>query len=75
GTGTASTQQSATSPQSTPKPAAETVRSKSQAELDEDLKQKLEGIAGDGGASGVEYEDGRPVTMKRSVRENMFRYI
>ncbi|KAK4233233.1 hypothetical protein C8A03DRAFT_19648, partial [Achaetomium macrosporum] len=45
------------------KPAAETVRSKTQAELDEDLKQKLEGIAGDRGASGVEYEDGRPVAM------------
>ncbi|KAL2128328.1 hypothetical protein VTI74DRAFT_9342 [Chaetomium olivicolor] len=48
---------------------------KTQAELDEELKQKMEGLAGDGGASGVEYEDGRPVAMKRSVRENMFRYI
>jgi hypothetical protein len=35
----------------------------------------MEGIAGDGGASGVEYENGQPVAMKRSVRENMFRYI
>lgn len=50
-------------------------KSKTQNELDEELRQKMEGIAGEGGASGVEYEDGRPVAMKRSVRENMFRYI
>ena len=31
--------------------------------------------AGDGGASGGEDEDGRPVSMKRSVKNNMFRYI
>ncbi|KAL2015454.1 hypothetical protein VTK56DRAFT_5398 [Thermocarpiscus australiensis] len=46
-----------------------------QAELDEELRQKMEGIAGEGGAAGVEYEDGKPVAMKRGVRENMFRYI
>ena len=45
------------------------------AELDEELKLKMEGMAGDGGESGVELEDGQPVSMKRSVRENMFRYI
>ncbi|KAK3995710.1 hypothetical protein QBC44DRAFT_319264 [Cladorrhinum sp. PSN332] len=44
-------------------------------EIDEELRQKMEGISGDGGASGVEYEDGKPADMKRSVRENMFRYI
>ncbi|KAK4221846.1 hypothetical protein QBC38DRAFT_491217 [Podospora fimiseda] len=45
-------------------------------EIDEELKQKMEGISGDGGASGVEYEDGKPAGgYKRSVRENMFRYI
>ncbi|AEO64620.1 48a2c1cd-0a40-40fd-83a8-7c01a2d9c4f4 [Thermothielavioides terrestris] len=49
--------------------------SKTQAQLDEELRQKLEGISGEGGAAGVEYEDGRPVAMKRAVRENMFRYI
>ncbi|KAH6842493.1 hypothetical protein B0I37DRAFT_197945 [Chaetomium sp. MPI-CAGE-AT-0009] len=50
-------------------------KKKTQQEMDEELRQKLEGISGDGGASGVVYEDGKPVAMKRSVRENMFRYI
>ena len=43
--------------------------------LDEELRLKMEGISGEGGESGVEYEDGKPVAMKRSVKENMFRYI
>lgn len=50
-------------------------REKTQKQRDEELRQKMEGIAGDGGASGVEYEDGKPVAMKRSVKQNMFRYI
>ncbi|EAQ84598.1 predicted protein [Chaetomium globosum CBS 148.51] len=50
-------------------------KKKTQKEMDEELKQKMEGISGDGGASGVVYEDGKPVAMRRSVRENMFRYI
>jgi hypothetical protein len=45
------------------------------AELDEELKLKMAGLSGDGGESGVEYEDGQPVAMKRSVKSNMFRYI
>ena len=44
-------------------------------ELDEHLRQKMEGISGEGGNSGVEYEDGKPVAMKRSVKNNMFRLI
>lgn len=48
---------------------------KTMAELDEELRLKMSGIAGDGGAAGVEYEDGKPAAMKRSVRNNMFRYI
>ncbi|KAF1816947.1 hypothetical protein P152DRAFT_469457 [Eremomyces bilateralis CBS 781.70] len=48
---------------------------KTQAELDAALREKLSGMAGDGGESGVEYEDGKPVSMKRGVRNNMFRYI
>lgn len=48
---------------------------KTQAQLDDELKQKMSGLAGDGGESGVEYEDGQPVSMKRSVKNNMFRYI
>ena len=56
----------------TPKEAKQT---KSATELDEELRQKMEDMAGDGGAAGVEFEDGQPVAMKRSVRNNMFRYI
>ncbi|KAF2971844.1 hypothetical protein GQX73_g1665 [Xylaria multiplex] len=44
-------------------------------QLDEELRLKMSGIAGDGGEAGVEYEDGKPVAMKRSVKDNMFRYI
>ena len=45
------------------------------AELDEELRLKLEGISGDGGEAGLELENGRPVTMKRGVKDNMFRLI
>ncbi|KAF9740825.1 hypothetical protein PMIN06_004760 [Paraphaeosphaeria minitans] len=48
---------------------------KTQAELDKELQLKMQGLSGDGGESGVEYEDGQPVSMKRSVKNNMFRYI
>ncbi|KAK4191053.1 hypothetical protein QBC35DRAFT_488087 [Podospora australis] len=59
-----------------PPPSAEQrKKKKTLAELDEELKQKMEGLAGDGGESGVEYENGKPVAMKRSVKDNMFRYI
>ncbi|GAB7338659.1 hypothetical protein MBLNU457_5390t1 [Dothideomycetes sp. NU457] len=54
----------------TPKP-----KRKTQTELDDELRQKMSGLSGDGGESGVEYEDGQPVSMKRSVKNNMFRYI
>ncbi|KAK3316776.1 hypothetical protein B0H66DRAFT_535017 [Apodospora peruviana] len=43
-------------------------KKKTLAELDEELRVKMEGVAGDGGASGVEYEDGKPVAMKRLER-------
>lgn len=48
---------------------------KTMAQLDEELKAAMEGRAGDGGESGAELEDGKPVSMKRGVRDNMFRYI
>ena len=51
----------------------EKARTVSQA--DEELRQKLEQMSGGGGAAGIEYEDGKPSAMKRSVRNNMFRYI
>ncbi|KAK0751292.1 hypothetical protein B0T18DRAFT_66218 [Schizothecium vesticola] len=59
--------------QPTPPPAPQ--KAKTQSQLDEELRNKMEGLSGDGGASGVEYEDGQPVAMKRSVKDNMFRYI
>jgi hypothetical protein len=55
--------------------AKPSVNGKTLAELDEDLRQKMAAMVGDGGEAGVEYEDGKPVAMKRGVRENMFRYI
>jgi len=56
--------------------AATTKKStKTQAQLDEELREKMMGISGDGGSAGVEYENGEPVAMKRSVKNNMFRYI
>ncbi|KAK2731976.1 hypothetical protein FQN55_004304, partial [Onygenales sp. PD_40] len=48
---------------------------KSVAQADEELRQKLDEMSSDGGVSALELEDGKPVTMKRSVRNNMFRYI
>ena len=50
-------------------------KKKTQAELDDEVRQKLEAMSGDGGAAGLELEDGQPVSMKRSVKNNMFRYI
>ena len=48
---------------------------KTQAELDDELKLKMEGISGEGGGAGIEYEGGKAVGLKRGVRENMFRVI
>ena len=61
------------------KPHAEAARQISKkpstADLDEELRKRMDGLSGDGGEAGVEYEDGKPVAMKRSVKNNMFRYI
>ncbi|KAL0944729.1 uncharacterized protein CTRU02_202616 [Colletotrichum truncatum] len=48
---------------------------KSMAELDEELRLKLEGMSGEGGAAGVEYENGKAEGLKRGVKSNMFRVI
>jgi len=48
---------------------------KTQPELDEELRLKLEGISGEGGSSGIEYEGGKAVGLKRGVKDNMFRVI
>lgn len=50
-------------------------RAKTVGEMDDELRLKLEGISGEGGEAGLELEDGKPVAMKRGVRENMFRLI
>lgn len=50
-------------------------KKKTVAEQDAELQKKMAGMAGDGGEAGIEYEDGQPVAMKRSVKNNMFRYI
>jgi len=55
--------------------AEEPKRTKTILEQDEELRLKLEGISGEGGGAGVEYEGGKAVGLKRGVRENMFRVI
>ncbi|KAE9369330.1 hypothetical protein N431DRAFT_46353 [Stipitochalara longipes BDJ] len=50
-------------------------KNKTMAELDEELRLKLEGVSGEGGTAGVEYEGGKAVGLKRGVKENMFRII
>jgi hypothetical protein len=57
------------------KSSSTTAGKKTMAQLDEELRLKMAGLAGDGGDAGVEFEDGQPVSMKRSVKNNMFRYI
>lgn len=48
---------------------------KTMAEIDEEIRMKMEGRSGEGGEAGVELEDGKPTAMKRGVRNNMFRLI
>lgn len=50
-------------------------KQKTMAELDEELRLKLEGVSGQGGIAGMEYEGGKAVGLKRGVKENMFRII
>lgn len=57
------------------KTATTQTSTKTVAEKDAELMQKLAGISGEGGESGVEYEDGKASAMKRSVKNNMFRLI
>jgi len=56
---------------SPPKPRPKTI-----AEQDAELMAKLEERSGDGGAAGLELEDGKvPGGLRRHVKENMHRYI
>ena len=50
-------------------------RKKTLVELDEEMKLAMEGLSGDGGLAGASLEGGKPVSMARSVKDNMFRYI
>lgn len=50
-------------------------RKKTVADLDEELRLKMEALAGEGGSAGVEYEDGKAEGLKRGVKANMFRVI
>ena len=48
---------------------------KTTAQLDEDLRSRLEEMSGDGGGAGVEYENGIAQGLRREVKRNMFRVI
>ncbi|KAJ4424700.1 hypothetical protein N0V82_000628 [Gnomoniopsis sp. IMI 355080] len=50
-------------------------KKKTMAELDEELKLKMEDMSGGGGSAGVEYENGKAEGLKRGVKDNMFRVI
>lgn len=50
-------------------------KKKTLAEMDAELQANMEGRSGDGGLAGAELEGGKAVSMKRGVRDNMFRYI
>jgi len=59
-------------PESDSKPAK---KKKTLAEIDEEMRLAMEGHSGDGGLAGAELEGGKAVSMKRGVKDNMFRYI
>ena len=50
-------------------------QTKTVAQTDQELFEKLESMCGGGGAAALELENGKPVTMKRGVKDNMFRLI
>ncbi|KAI9666736.1 MAG: hypothetical protein M1831_001511 [Alyxoria varia] len=52
-----------------------TTNEKTVAQMDEEMKAKLEGLSGEGGEAGLELENGKPVAMGRGTRANMFRVI
>ena len=72
-TRTQSKQQESTTTKSTTNMA--THKKKTQAQLDQELREKLEGLSGEGGGAGVEYEGGKAEGLKRGVKSNMFRVI
>lgn len=50
-----------------------TEKKKTIAQLDEELRLKMDGRTG--GDAAVEFENGKPVGLKRGVKDNMFRVI
>lgn len=58
-----------------PQEPVKKIKKKTMAELDEELKLKMENMSGDGGSAGVEYENGKAEGLKRGVKDNMFRVI
>ena len=54
----------------------EEIRMENKVEISDDqVRERLEAISGQGGIAGLELEGGKPVAMKRGVKENMFRLI
>ncbi|CAG7563409.1 unnamed protein product [Fusarium equiseti] len=72
-TNTQSKQQESTTTKDTTKMTSH--RKKTMAQLDQELREKLEGLSGEGGGAGVEYEGGKAEGLKRGVKSNMFRVI
>ena len=58
-----------------PTQTIETKKRRTIAEMDEELRLRMSGRLDEGGEAGIEYEDGKPVALKRAVRDNMFRLI
>ncbi|KAH7308504.1 hypothetical protein B0I35DRAFT_483060 [Stachybotrys elegans] len=50
-------------------------KKKTVTELDSELRARLEEMSGDGGAAGVEYENGVAEGLRSEVKRNMFRVI
>lgn len=67
--------QKSTSKEATATEKAHEAPKKTQAQLDEELMQKLANMSGEGGEAGIEYEDGKPAAMKRGVKSQMFRIM
>ncbi|PGH11742.1 hypothetical protein AJ80_07003 [Polytolypa hystricis UAMH7299] len=61
---------SSSQPQQNPPQGRKTI-----AEMDQELREKLEAMGSGGGPAALELENGKPVAMKRSVKNNMFRLI
>lgn len=74
--GSSQTQNKAELSKSTDNAQSNKVQSKKTvAQLDEELRSRLEDKSGEGGVAGIEYEGGRAEGLKSDVKRNMFRVI